>query len=54
MGGKLDQALVCYARALRLRPDFFRHAALNMASMGTGTLWLDSDRMRADLRALDE
>ena len=38
---RLEEALRFYKRALALMPSCARLIALNLASMGKGTLWLD-------------
>ena len=41
-----------YKRALALMPSCARLIALNLASMGKGTLWLDPDGLQTHLETL--
>ena len=49
---RLDEALQCYKRALALMPSCARLIALNLASMGRGTLWLAPSGLQRHLELL--
>jgi len=49
---RLEEALRSYKRALALMPSCARFIALNLASMGKGTLWLDPDGLQRHLQSL--
>lgn len=46
---RLDDAIAAYRTAYRLEPRAIRQIAVNMSAMGTGTLFLDPDRLEAFL-----
>jgi len=49
--GRMDDALVAYGRAYRLRGETFGRIAHALATPRSGRLWLDLDALRAELSA---